>query len=199
MLDPRFALLGAAINLVGTGMYAIDTLRGTTKPNRVTWVLWSLAPLITFAAEIQQGVTFPAAFTFVAFFGPALVMLASFLNKQSYWRLSRFDIACGAMSVLALILWIITKTGNVAIVFSILADALAATPTVIKAYRHPATESAFAYLSGFFGSILTLLTIDTWNLANVAFPLYAAILCGTIFIFVKFPNLRPGKKEAANA
>ena len=28
----------------------IDTLRGRVRPNRVSWVLWALAPLITITA-----------------------------------------------------------------------------------------------------------------------------------------------------
>ncbi len=39
-------LLGAAIQMVGVVSYLKDTLKGVTKPNRVTWLLWSIAPLI---------------------------------------------------------------------------------------------------------------------------------------------------------
>ncbi len=49
-------LLGAAVNLYGTVMYMRDILRGQTKPNLVSWVLWAAAPLIASAAAFSAGV-----------------------------------------------------------------------------------------------------------------------------------------------
>ena len=56
MLDARFVLLGAALHAVGSIRYLLRTLQGTAIPNRVTWALWAVAPLIAFAAEISRGV-----------------------------------------------------------------------------------------------------------------------------------------------
>ena len=60
MIDPRFAILGALIVLTGNAAYARDTVRGETQPNRVSWMLWALAPMIAFAAQVAQGVGDPA-------------------------------------------------------------------------------------------------------------------------------------------
>jgi len=189
MLDPRFAILGALIGFIGTATYAFATLRGRTKPNRVTWVLWALAPLIAFAAQIGEGVTYQAALTFTAGFGPLLVLLASFADRKAYWRVSHFDYICGSFSIVALILWLTTKTGNLAILFSILADGLAATPTIIKAYHHPETENGTAFLGGVFGGFITLLTINDWTFVNYGFALYIFLVCCLIFTLVQFPQL----------
>src|SRR6266566_7672685 len=107
MLDPRFALLAAVVAFSGVVGYTIETWRGTTKPNRVSWSLWTLAPLIAFAAQLGEGVTYQAALTFVAGFGPAVVLAASFRDRKAYWRITKFDWACGALSLLAIILWAI--------------------------------------------------------------------------------------------
>src|SRR5262249_61612036 len=104
MLDPRFAILGALVGFIGTATYAVATLRGRTKPNRVTWVLWALAPLIAFAAQIGEGVTYQAALTFTAGFGPLLVLLASFADRKAYWRVSRFHYLGVPLSLVVLML-----------------------------------------------------------------------------------------------
>jgi len=191
MLDPKFAILAALIELTGASSYARDTFRGTTQPNRVTWVIWTIAPFIALAAQLNSGVGWPALITFAIGFGPLLVLTASFANKKAYWRLTKFDLVCGALSVLALILWAITGTGLVAIALSLLADLLASVPTIVKAYRQPETESANAFLVGILGPGLILLTLRTWDFASYSFPLYALLDCGIIFIFVKFPKWRP--------
>ena len=168
MLDPRFVILGAAINLIGIGIYAVDTLRGRVKPNRVSWGLWALAPLIAFAAELASGVGWQSLTTLAPGAGPLLVLIASAFKRRSYWQVTRFDLTCGGLSVLALALWAATGSGNLAILFSILADGLASVPTLIKAYREPATESYWPYLGTAFNGAIALLTITRWQFPNTA-------------------------------
>jgi hypothetical protein len=186
MINQNFVIVGAIIAAVGTLSYLIDTLKGKVKPNRVSFLLWSLAPLIAFFAEIKQGVGIQALMTFVVGFLPLTIFIASFVNKKAEWKLTRFDLICGAMSIVGLILWYITKSGNIAIIFSILADGLAALPTVVKSFNYPETESAWPYFASTISGILTLLTVKVWNLATVGFPLYITLITLVIFSLVQF-------------
>ena len=190
MLDPRFVIFGAAISLIGIGVYAADTLRGRVQPNRVSWVLWALAPLIAFAAELAGGVGWQSLTTLTPGLGPLLVLLASAVNRRSYWQVTRFDLTCGGLSVLALALWAATGSGNLAILFSILADGLASVPTLIKSYREPATESHWPYLATAVNGALALLTITKWQFSEYAFPAYLLFMFATISMLVIFPHLR---------
>lgn len=181
MLNPNFAIAGALISLLGCANYAWNVLKGGTQPNRVGWSLWALAPLIAFAAELSQGVTLQESLiTFSAGFGPILVLLASLTEKKAYWKIKPFDWYCAGLSLVALILWLITGKGDVAIVFSVCADLLAGIPTAIKSYTNPETESPIAFVAGSLGVILTLLTIQHWILANYAFPCYLLVANSTI-------------------
>ena len=190
MLNPNFVILGALIGFIGGLSYLVDTIRGKIKPNRVTWCLWALAPLIAFVAEIKEGVGMQSLMTFMVGFSPLLVFLASFVNKESIWKLRRFDFICGGLSLLGLSLWYVTRNGNIAIVFSIFADGLAAAPTLVKSYFSPETENYHVYLAYVISAAITLLTIDIWNFAHFGFPLYILILC---IIFVFLIKFRAGK------
>ena len=132
-------IVGAVVQLLGIASYIRGTFRGETKPNRITWLMWSVAPLIATLAGLADGVRWAALPVFMSGFGPFLVFLASFVNKNSYWRLGLFDYICGVFSALALVLWWITREPVVAIVFAIASDAAAALPTVIKAWKYPET------------------------------------------------------------
>jgi len=111
MLDEKFVILGSIIFFIGGISYLIDTLRGKARPNKVTWFLWSTVPMIAFVAEIKQGVGIQSLMTFMLGFSPILIFLASFVNKKSGWKIGKFDIICGSLSVIGLILWQITKAG----------------------------------------------------------------------------------------
>jgi hypothetical protein len=186
MLNPNFAIVGALINLVGSASYISDTLRGKVKPNRVTWGLWAVSSFIAFAAEVKQGVGIQSIMTFMVGFSPLLIFIASFWNKKAYWKLGKFDLACGSFSVLALVLWYVTKVGNVAIIFSILADLSAGLPTLIKSYKFPETENYIEFATSFTSAILTLLTFNDWSFKNYGFPLYIFAYDLIAFSLIKF-------------
>ena len=186
MLNSNFVILGTLIGAVGTVSYIIDTVKGKIKPNKVSFLLWSIAPLIAFAAQLKQGVGIESLMTFSTGFLPLLVFFASFVNKKSVWQITKFDVTCGILSLVGLGLWLITKNSNLAIVFSIVADGLAALPTVVKSYKNPETESAWPWLASSVGVVLTLLTIKIWTFANSSFIIYIFIVNMIIFSLVKF-------------
>ena len=105
MIDERFIFLGVALSFVGSLVYTILTIKGQAKPNRVSWFIWSLAPLIAFFAEVKQGVGIQSLATFVVGFGPLLTFIASFVNKKAYWKISKLDMICGGLSLVGLGLW----------------------------------------------------------------------------------------------
>ena len=182
MIDPHFAILAALITVIGSAGYALDTLRGRTEPNRVSWSLWAIAPLIAFAAELSEGVGIKALMTFSVGLGPALVVIASFVDERAYAKVTRLDVACAVLSVAALAMWAITGKGDVAIAFAILSDLFAAIPTLEKARRAPQSESPKAFVGGVLGAAITLLTIPRgqWVFANFAFPLYILLIDATL-------------------
>jgi hypothetical protein len=188
MLPGYFVYLAVLINIAGTASYIAATLRGQAKPNRISWAIWTLAPLTAFAAQISQGVGLEALLTFISGFSPFMVLLASFVNKKAYWKIAPLDWACGSLALAALILWALTREGLVAIILAIAADALAAAPTVLKSYRQPHSEHPLAFITAAISAIITLLTIQQWTLANASFSLYIAIICTLIATLILYPR-----------
>ncbi len=152
MINVHFVYLGAALGAAGSLVYVRDTLRGTTQPNRVTWLLWAFAPLLAFAVEIHSGVGLRALTTFVIGFMPLLVFIASFHNSAAVWRIRRLDYACGAMSLAGTAAWLITRNGVVAIAAAIAADFMAGVPTMMKSWSNPESETVTTYI----GAVLNL-------------------------------------------
>ena len=167
---------------VGSVAYIIDTLRGKTKPNRMTWSIWAIAPLIAASAALSSGVTLATVPVFVAGTGPLLILIASFANPKAYWKLEKLDYACGFFSLLALVLWGITKQPDIAIAFAIFSDVLAAVPTLMKMWRHPETETVFAYITMVFGASTSFAAINVWIFPAYAFPAYLVILNASLIL-----------------
>jgi len=186
MINENWVLVGALLNIIGSSTYAWNTLKGKTKPNRVSWFLWMVIPMIAFSAQISEGVGISSLMTFMVGFGPFLVLMASLMNKKAYWKVSTLDWWCGALSVLAVILWLVTGTGAVAIVLSILADLLAGVPTLIKAYKDPESEHHSVFRNGSISAAITMLTIQNWTFVAYAFPLYIFAICSVLYGLIRF-------------
>lgn len=172
MLPEYFALIGAAIASSGGFYYLYCTIKGTVKPNRVTWFFWGTFPMIAFAAQFSQEVGMLAWATFIAGFTPFLIIIASYLNPDAYWRIAKLDYIFAAIGVFSIALWWVTKEANVALAFALIADLAVALPTIFKAYRFPETESWVAYALSAVGFGIACLSINIWTFENYAFILY---------------------------
>jgi hypothetical protein len=146
--------------------------------------MWSIAPLIAAAAAISDGVGWAALPVFMSGFSPFLIFTASFVTKKAYWKLASFDYVCGVLSGLALVLWYVTKDPNVAIAFAIASDGLASIPTLIKAWRHPETESAWPFIVGVFNASTSFGVGTMWTFSEYAFPSYLIAINVTLSLTV---------------
>lgn len=169
-------ILWAIVSLFGIFFYLKETIKGNTKPNRVSRLMRSIAPMIATWAALSDGIHRAALPVFMSWFGPFLIFLASFVNKKAYWKHERFDYICGISSALALILWRLTKEPAIAIIFAIISDAFAAIPTLIKWRKYPETESVAAFLWWLFSASTSFFALKVFSFTELAFPIYLVII-----------------------
>ena len=172
MLPEQFIYIGIFINIVALIWYLKTIFLGNTKPNLISWFLWTLAPLTGFFLQVKAGAGLLSSGTFFAGFGSLLVLLVFLFKKNSYWQVSLFDIFCGFLAIISLVFYFITHNFGISILFALLSDAFAYIPTLKKTWNFPETESSSTFLGGFLNSVVTLLVIKNWSFAIYSFPIY---------------------------
>src|SRR5579872_4394329 len=171
-IEPMHTLLaiaGSAVNFAACLSYVRAILKGEAAPNRVTWFLWALVPLIAGVAQWRAGVGISTLVVLSVGTGPACVVLASFVRRTGSWQLGPFDYICGACALAALALWAVTGEPVTAIVLSVLGDFAAALPTVRKAWLAPLTENRPTYVIALVGMISGILSVREATLEAYAF------------------------------
>lgn len=182
MLPEYFAIVGALVASLGGFYYLYETITGKAQPNRITWLLWGIFPMVIFVAQRAEGVEGLSWTSFVAGLTPFLIVTASFFNKKAYWKSEPRDYYLMGAAVVGIILWAVTDNPNLAILFSLLADLLAGIPTLVKSYKHPATESWIAYAISTLGFGISILSIQNFTFADSAFVLYLFTINGAFAV-----------------
>jgi hypothetical protein len=124
-------------------------------------------------------------------FMPLLVFIGSFHNSASVWQIRRIDYACGLVSVVGTVTWLVTRNGVVAISAAIAADFMAGVPTVMKSWTHPETETVHSYAGAVISMGVLLLTVTHWTFDEVAFPVFILCMASVEVVLV---GLEPGPR-----
>lgn len=190
MINQNFIWLALIVAAYGNYFYVRDTLKGETKPNRVTFFLWGAAPLISFFAQKESGGSIQILYTLLIAVMPFIILAASFYDKRAYWKITKFDIGCGIFALLALVLLLGTNKPLLALGLSVFADFFAALPTLIKSYKHPLTETTSAYAFEIISSAIVLLTIHNWTFVNYFFAAYILFMNGLFTALLTFSPKR---------
>jgi hypothetical protein len=186
MLPEYFAYFTIAFGLLGSFFYIKDIFNNKAKPNRVSWIFWTIAPFVGVYVGYKSGISIPLLLsTFTAGFIPLIILIASCFNKNSYWKTTTFDLLCGLLSLVAIIIWVTTKNGVVSMSFAVLADLFAGIPTVIKSWKHSQTENIGPFSAGILNQIITFFIITNFSTLNLVFPVYLVAINIVIILGIK--------------
>lgn len=174
------ALASVVITFVAVFPYVLSTLRRKTRPDFVTWFLWSLTSGIGAIAQWASGASW--SLSVVAANALATGVIALLALRFGIKRYTKLDTLCMALAIGAVFLWLATDDPLVALVLAIATDFLAALPTISKSYAHPASERAWTYFAFAVAAFFGILAGGVFDAANLAYPLYFVCLYSAIGI-----------------
>ncbi|MDB4983969.1 MAG: hypothetical protein JWM20_148 [Patescibacteria group bacterium] len=176
-------LLLIPLKLISLVIVTRGTVSGNLKPDRVSLILWALAPLIGFAIAISNGAPFSAIPLLLAGAAPLFILGLTFFSKHKPWKTGTVEYASGLFSLIAIIVWIFAHDPVLATIVAIIADIFAALPTIIKTWKAPKTESLMMYVLGGIGNVIGLATLTVWTIPTAGFSIYLTLL-GIAMMFV---------------
>lgn len=178
-------IVTALLSLFWIGVYIKGMLYGSVKPNKVSWLVRSIAPLIATAAALSEWARRSALPIFISWFWPLLIFTVSLFTPQAYRKIEKSDYICWLLSWIALIWWYITKNALVATIFAIMSDFLAGFPTFRKSWTNPESESIVPYCTGIISASSAFLAMTSRNLTAVVFPAYLILFNIAIISVIK--------------
>ncbi len=164
-----YAIVALSLVVFSRGVYFNSIFRGHTRPHSFSWLIWAVISSIGFAAQVAEGAG-PGAW--VRGFGAATCYIIVILGWQRGERnIKRIDWITLGVALLAIPLWIITKTPVWSVLLVCFIDTSGYIPTIRKVWHKPKEETAVGYVISSFGSIFSILAIENYNLSTWLYPL----------------------------
>ena len=184
------AALSGAFAFLAEFLYIRDIIRGgETKPNAVSFFLWTVLQTIALVAQIKAGASLSIVLITCVTLSTAVITVLALVG-YGYRKYGKIDLSCLVLAVAAIVLWQITGRPVLAIVLAIIGDFFASLPTVAKTYREPRSEHLTAWALITVASVLGVLSADP-DAANLAFPVYLVAMNGAIFSLAYFGRKKP--------
>lgn len=166
-----FGILSGVLTVAFVVPYMRDILYGNTRPNVISWGIWTVLEVIAVFAQISAGASYSLIVLLAVTFNTALITILACVG-YGHREYGRTDFICFAFALAALALWYFTGSPTLAIVFTIIADVFAAVPTIVKSYRDPGSEHLPAWSLIAVGSVCGIFASSIFNIANLAYPVY---------------------------
>ncbi len=150
--------------------YIFQMIKGRNRPNRATWIIWTVVGFNFLASYHDLGATdtlWVSIGNLCAFF---FVMVLSFRYGVGGWSL--FDKVCLLGAGLGMAIWGLLHAPLLALWVSIVVDFLGALPTIRKSYQDPESEDFLSWILFLLANTLNLFAISSWNLAQASYPIY---------------------------
>lgn len=185
-----FAILATIVAIAGNIPYLCDCITKRVTPHPYTWLVWTIVSGITLFGQIAKGAGIGALPTAVA----ELFTLGIFIYSLQYGfkNVVKSDNYYLAAALLGLVPWILTKDPTLSVVIAVSIDIVAFTPTIRKTWRHPHTETPELYGANVTRHILTLLSLQTYNVATTLHSI-AMIITNSIMTSIILFKPRRGR------
>ena len=178
-------ILGLAAGLIGvldTIPYVRDTLRGSTRPHRGTWLIWGVLAVVVSLSQYADGASWSLVMAGVQAVLTSLVFVLSVRRGEG--GVSRADITMIAIAGAGVTGWIVVDEPIVATACVVAADLIGAGLMVTKTYRDPDSETLITFAFASLGGALAAGAVGAIDVSLLLYPVYYCVINGAIALLI---------------
>ena len=171
------------LSLIANIPYIIDTIKGKTKPHRVTWGIFFLLNLIFLANQLAAGAT--SSIWLVVAFATSTFIVFSLSVKLGIGGTSRLDILVLAGAMIGVVIWQLLDAPVASIIANLTVAAIASIPTYKKAWAHPETETTISYSVGAIAAAMSAISVGKLDFVLLLLPVYSVVYQSSIAVILE--------------
>jgi hypothetical protein len=203
--EPMVGFSVAAVLGVGAGVvslvdpvpYIRDVLRGTTRPHRGTWLIWSVLSAVAFAAQWAGDGGWSLLMIGTQTVSITAVFLLSI--RRGVGGVAPPDLALLCVAGCGVVGWLLLSEPLVATVCVVVSDVCGVLLMLPKAWRDPWSETASSFTLAGFSGLMSAGAVGATAVDLLLYPLYFAVANGvTAGIIVARRRVLGGRAETAS-
>lgn len=172
------ALVATLMALIGNVPYLLDILKRKIEPHPYTWLVWTLVSGVTFFGQVVKGAGIGALPTGIAEIFTLIIFLFSL--QYGFKNIHKTDTYFLIFALLGIIPWILTKDPTISVIIVVIIDFIAFIPTLRKTWHYPNTETPILYSMNVARHILTLFSLEAYNIATTLHSVVMIIVNSTM-------------------
>jgi hypothetical protein len=181
-LAPAFGVLAALIGVADTVPYVRDTLRGTTRPHRGTWLIWGVLAIVVCLSQRADGASWSLVGAGAQ--GVFTILIFGLSIRRGEGGLSVVDLVMIAVAGGGMVGWIVADEPIVATACVVVADLIGAAMMAPKTYRDPGSETLATYAFASLGGALTACAVGALDASLLLYPVYYCLVNGAIAVLI---------------
>jgi hypothetical protein len=178
-------VLGLASGLLGvldTIPYVRDTLRGSTRPHRGTWLIWGVLAVVVSLSQYADGASWSLVMVGVQAVVTGLVFFLSIRRGEG--AVSPADITMIAVACAGVAGWIVVEEPIVATACVVAADLIAVGMMTPKTYRDPDSETLSTFAFASLGGALAAGAVGAVDVSLLLYPVYYCVINGALAVLI---------------
>ena len=179
------AVLGLSAGLIGvfdTIPYVRDTLRGSTRPHRGTWLIWGVLAVVVSLSQYADGASWSLVMAGVQAVLTTLIFALSI--RWGEGGLSPAEMVMIAIAGAGVAGWLVADEPLVATVCVVAADLIGAAMMVPKTYRDPESETLVTFGFASLGGALAAGAVGAIDVSLLLYPVYYCLINGAIALLI---------------
>ena len=181
-IAPVLGLLAGVVSIADTIPYVRDTVRGTTRPHRGTWLIWSVLAIVVCLSQRADG----ASWSLIMAAAQAVLTSAVFLLsiRRGEGGLSPADLLMIALAGGGMMGWIVADEPVIATACVVAADLIGAAMMVPKTYRDPGSETLATFALASLSGALAAGAVGALTPSLLLYPVYYCLVNGAIAVLI---------------
>jgi hypothetical protein len=178
-------VLGITAGLIGvadTIPYVRDTLRGSTRPHRGTWLIWGVLAVVVCFSQYADGASWSLIMAAVQAVLTTGIFVLSIRRGEG--GVSPVELLMIAIASAGVVGWIVADEPLVATACVVAADLLGAAMMVPKTYRDPESETLVTFAFASLGGALAAGSVGALDLSLLLYPAYYCVINGALALLI---------------
>lgn len=189
----RASIASAVLSVYAFWPYIRDILANRTKPERASWLVWTLLSTVSLLAQIYEGADGSLGFAAMQTAGTAIVC------GLTFWKTTKLNFQTEDSQVLTatavgIWLWAEMESAAYSLFVTITMSMMGGMLTMKKAFLEPRSETCATWAAFFVAGALAVVAIGKVDWLLMAYPLYVMTLSGGIMLAMGLGHLRNARQ-----